>query len=490
MMGIKNYRSEEEHLLSLLDKEQGPFARVSPQEDPVIFYSPTYERKLLMEYGCDFGGESSSPDHQNARDDEEEQALFIKREQKLDPSWFMSPSESEDVPSIHSTTPELPIIRQKKHVTASSRFNPYSSGPLVKEPCSMRNFRGNHHYRDESPKRGRPSKATSNTKMANYARNYREQKKNEMATMQMRNQELEAEVKLLLEENSQMKKTLVRATEEIQQLKKVIDQDSQIARVVANMGGAQSNELTLGARPGVCVHVGSLGTTVEVCKACADNNKERLDSKFKVDEELELFDEITPQYSWERYDEAARMSTTQFVQIVVEYSEETACSPSPSTSNSSSGSSTPKSSASAPKPSKTSRKSSMWRQSSRKSLTAGRAKYAKKYTSASSSSSKMRLVKYKIDKQHQERLAASKARVERLQREREELLAGNSQLAIMCESVTTSARSLRESYERQRSVYRAIISSAALLEHVVVEPAEGEDGEEAEDEGFIGTIYY
>eukprot|EP00081_Caenorhabditis_elegans_P005246 NP_001254327.1 Uncharacterized protein CELE_Y17G7B.20 [Caenorhabditis elegans] len=180
-----------------------------------------------MEYNLEFDGESENP---------------------ASPSPYMQEHK--------------PLKMSTARRTQNPYFNPYSSGPLVKSPSS---------------KRGRPSKVTSNSKMANYARNYREQKKNEMSTLQMHNSELEAELRLAREENAKMKKALAKASDEITQLKKVIDQDSQIARVVATMGSAQSAP---GARAGVCVHVGALGTTVEVCKQCADNNQMRMDSKF------------------------------------------------------------------------------------------------------------------------------------------------------------------------------------------------------------------
>uniref|UniRef100_A0A8R1E660 Uncharacterized protein n=1 Tax=Caenorhabditis japonica TaxID=281687 RepID=A0A8R1E660_CAEJA len=142
------------------------------------------------------------------------------------------------------------------------------------------------------------------------------------------------------------------------------------------------------------------------------------------------------------------MSSAQVYEIVVEYTEQP-CSRSPSTSSSVS-SSAPSSGAGSPttsfdagtsssnsthrrvrRLSKT-KKSSAWqslRRSSRKFISAAKAKFSKRISS--SSTSKLRLVKYKIDKEHQEKLAASRERVKRLQREREELLAGNSQLAIM-----------------------------------------------------------
>ncbi|CAL2032163.1 unnamed protein product [Caenorhabditis brenneri] len=189
------------------------------------------------------------------------------------------------------------------------------------------------------------------------------------------------------------------------------------------------------------------------------------------------------------------MSSTELFEIVVEYAEKSSsrhCSPSPSTS-SSSASSTASSSGSSTPNSQTSNKNTRvrrfsktkksvmtsLRRSSRKFVTVGR-KYAKRLSS--SSAAKLRLVKHKIDKQYQQKLAETKARIERLKREREELHAGNSQIAILCEEVTTSARSLRETYERQRPViFHAVLSN--FLEQV-------EEAYDDEEGGFIGTYFY
>uniref|UniRef100_A0A8R1HYJ0 BZIP domain-containing protein n=1 Tax=Caenorhabditis japonica TaxID=281687 RepID=A0A8R1HYJ0_CAEJA len=297
MMGTKTFRSEEERLLSLLDETQGPYPLLS-REDPVIFHNNEYERELFMEYNLDFGGESSCPTPQKLADQES----FLEMAVKLEPSWAVSPSECENTASSASVVtdsscsppslvqPSSRLGKVQRQADVPQRFNPYTSGPLVKEPSNTRS-RGNTHvvYRSESPsKRGRPSKATSNSKMANYARNYREMKKSELTTLSIRNQELEEEMKLLREENAQMKKALTAASAEITQLKKVIDQDSQIARVVANMGQS-SLPSDFDSRVGVCVYVGSLGTTVEVCKQCADANQQRLDMKFNDLAGTELF---------------------------------------------------------------------------------------------------------------------------------------------------------------------------------------------------------
>uniref|UniRef100_A0A8R1IC18 Uncharacterized protein n=1 Tax=Caenorhabditis japonica TaxID=281687 RepID=A0A8R1IC18_CAEJA len=54
-----------------------------------------------------------------------------------------------------------------------------------------------------------------------------------------------------------------------------------------------------------------------------------------------------------------------------------------------------------------------------------------------------------------------------------------------CESVTSGARSLRETYERQRAVVLHALLSSGLYE-----PEEEVDEDEEEGAGFIGTIFY
>uniref|UniRef100_A0A1I7UUP6 BZIP domain-containing protein n=1 Tax=Caenorhabditis tropicalis TaxID=1561998 RepID=A0A1I7UUP6_9PELO len=189
------------------------------------------------------------------------------------------------------------------------------------------------------------------------------------------------------------------------------------------------------------------------------------------------------------------MSSTELFEIVVEYSEKPTsrhCSPNPSTSSSSAS---PASSSGSSTPSSTSSKNSRarrltkakkavvasLRRSSRKIMTVGK-KYGKRLSS--SSAAKLRLVKYKIDKQQQQKIAESKARVERLKRETEDLLAGTSQVAILCEEVTTTARSLRESYERQRpNIYSTVLSN-------FLEQMEEEVYDDEEEGGFYGTFYF
>ncbi|CAI5441516.1 unnamed protein product [Caenorhabditis angaria] len=86
-----------------------------------------------------------------------------------------------------------------------------------------------------------------------------------------------------------------------------------------------------------------------------------------------------------------------------------------------------------------------------------RVKHAKKLASAS----KLRLWKNKIEKEHKKRLEQHVKNLERLERRREMLHSGQSEIAIICDTVTENARSLRASYERQQAVlYQTLIATA------------------------------
>lgn len=133
MMGIKNYRSEEERLCSLLDETEGPYPLLT-RDDPVIFHNPAYERELFLEYNMDFDGESTSSPHHHQNDEE---PVFLKQEE---PTWIMSPSESEDPASFSPIQQHQKPKMMSKYQTQSSRYNPYSSGPLIKVSFFFFNF--------------------------------------------------------------------------------------------------------------------------------------------------------------------------------------------------------------------------------------------------------------------------------------------------------------------------------------------------------------
>ncbi|CAD6196964.1 unnamed protein product [Caenorhabditis auriculariae] len=255
------FRSEDEQIRSLLDDPEYPFVKT---EDP-IFYNHEYEKNLLMSYDLDLGescgSDSEAVNHQY--------------------NWY---SEKE---TSHLTS--VPV-------------NLTTSGPLIKvEPANSLSDRRALKVSPvvdfstyQSSKRGRPSKQTSNSKMANYARNYREMKKNQLATAEVHLKELQEEIRLLREENRRMQVALEDANTEISHLRTVIDEDSSLANVVSRMNDRCSFPILRSSTASVCLHVGENGTTVEVCKTCADNSKMHLQQKYKldsikIDPDLELF---------------------------------------------------------------------------------------------------------------------------------------------------------------------------------------------------------
>ncbi|CAB3403841.1 unnamed protein product [Caenorhabditis bovis] len=372
MMGCQTFRSEDEQFCSLLDETESnyPFLKA---EDPVIFHNADYERELLMSYF----GESCSATVDIMQEHDE-------RKPNIEPVWpgshtTYSPSEREA-----TTSPKLP----------NYRYDPYRSGPLIESPTST----------VVTSRRGRPSKKTSNSKTANYARNYREMKKTELHMATMRNKELEEENRLLHEQNERMKKALMESNDEIAQLRKVIDQDSQIASVVARMTersvpSGLNSFANNGA--GVCVHVGTNGTSIE---------------SFIVMSQHLIVVEIN--------------------QATTIHDRHGSCSPSTSSSSSSSASSSPSTTSNSPR------------------------KLGKKKSGKWNYLGERRRTRKVTDKQQEKKLAAQMANIERLKRERELLRSGQSQVALMCNELTENARSLRRTYEtHQAAIYQTLVAS-------------------------------
>lgn len=83
----------------------------------------------------------------------------------------------------------------------------------------------------------------------------------------------------------------------------------------------------------------------------------------------------------------------------------------------------------------------------------------KKSRKGRASATKMWFVKYKIDKQHKEMIAESQARIEEFNRRREELRAGQGEIAQLCRDVTTAVAAARQSYERRRpAIFQSVLS--------------------------------
>jgi len=135
------------------------------------------------------------------------------------------------------------------------------------------------------PTRGRPSKATSDTKQAVYARNYRQKNKSYI-------DEIERELSLRTAENEQFRtekrKTSQKMAElsaEVVYLRNVIANQSALAPILncLTQGNIVGNKLQFGAATtsdndaGVCLHVANGKMSVELCGIC--NRKARTQNR-------------------------------------------------------------------------------------------------------------------------------------------------------------------------------------------------------------------
>ncbi|RCN36943.1 hypothetical protein ANCCAN_17155 [Ancylostoma caninum] len=172
--------------------------------EAVVFYSPQYEETLLMKYL----GESSA-----GQSVDECSTEFCNYEPLLSDDCMMpsygnidpthSPvSLAASTTSFYEAMPTNEMVVPKSEEQPCQRVSRYASAEEepVKRPS----------------RRGRPMKITSTSKMANYARNYREQKKNQLLTY-------EAQVKQLTEENQYLRTENKRLTEGFERLSKQVD---------------------------------------------------------------------------------------------------------------------------------------------------------------------------------------------------------------------------------------------------------------------------
>ncbi|CAJ0593664.1 unnamed protein product [Cylicocyclus nassatus] len=173
-------------------------ARDIDNPEAVVFYSPEYEESLLMKYlGESPAGESvdeCSADFANY-DPLVSDSCMMPSYGNIDPTH--SPVSLNGAALFYdeladgTVTPKLEEYEEKeeKPLHNSVRYDPIQ----------------------KQSRRGRPMKVTSTSKMANYARNYREQKKMQLATY-------EAQVKQLTEENEHLRAENKRLTEGFERL--------------------------------------------------------------------------------------------------------------------------------------------------------------------------------------------------------------------------------------------------------------------------------
>ena len=167
-------------------------------EQTIPFYNSDYEEEILSAVGL---GESvvptpSMPSKMSGMPlPIEDPNYFLEFEDILAPDFYdykLSPSPADVKPE------ELEPV-----VATRNRYEPYSV-PSKEEP---------------KRKRGRPMKSGSNSKMANYSRQYREMKKNQLAESELKADKLQQENEDLRTQLKELTAYMEKLEAEVQQLR-------------------------------------------------------------------------------------------------------------------------------------------------------------------------------------------------------------------------------------------------------------------------------
>lgn len=233
--------------------------------------------------------DSLSPSPEPVKDlpDHHDQQLHLLQSQEL-PREDMKPvrrlalsaKDSKDIVEML----QQPAARSR-HMPRMAALN-HSVVPAVRAPAVLLSptpSSGSSYSNNPSPGpvrqgRGRPSKVTSLSKQAQYAREYRQKNKEHIDT-------LEAEVATLLSHNkelsrdkTQMSKTIVDLKAEVEYLRNVLANESSLAPLLANVTNMPGMKLQFPLKKGavekkaggagVCLHVVDDNVSVELCGRC------------------------------------------------------------------------------------------------------------------------------------------------------------------------------------------------------------------------------
>jgi len=290
-------RSEsEEHIsptLSISDTPRSPLINA----DPVIFYSVEYEENLLMEFlgspsgNVHFDATPLSDDSVWASEFDPHLYQFPDLDEKPEPfvdnsfgtywnaSDDASPSTFSDYP-MTTPKPEPVAEPESERRVLPSRAIPkrsvYSPTPYSRPASTMSSSSEARSSTSNVARRGRPKKNGSDTKMANYARNYREMKKAETRRFENRVEELEEENRQLKEENARFHEKFTNLEKDYDNIRRVLQHDSKLAPIMARVSAQSGSQSSTSSLPiGVCLHVGGSGMSVEVCDKCNSRSRSR-----------------------------------------------------------------------------------------------------------------------------------------------------------------------------------------------------------------------
>ncbi|GMS88872.1 hypothetical protein PENTCL1PPCAC_11047, partial [Pristionchus entomophagus] len=187
-------------------------------EDPVLFYSPSYEQELMDK----FLPESPSRSEFLASDDGFPSSVIASTGSSHD-DFLLDEIENEATPIDEPVSYEEEVYEEDVQEYMDVPYESESSVSPTPSPPPRKTTRRQQfiapaspmrvHSSSEIKKRGRPVGSKSNTKMAQYSKQYREAKKNEAAT-------LNAEILDLSNDNSRLQKENDRLHAEVDALRK------------------------------------------------------------------------------------------------------------------------------------------------------------------------------------------------------------------------------------------------------------------------------
>lgn len=202
-----------------LASNQTPCPGLSSEKDPLLFYSPDYEQNLMDEYLPNSQSRSefmASPDYSESiapsSDLTPSYANHLTPAESFDQDFLDIPYEAEDLKSSPSPSPPP---EPKPVITRMPRRPARYASPIEVQGGDIR-------------KRGRPSGSKSNSKMAVYAKQYREMKKNETRT-------LSDEVSRLSDINDRLQSENDRLSREVKILRKANSINDQLSTLISTL---------------------------------------------------------------------------------------------------------------------------------------------------------------------------------------------------------------------------------------------------------------
>ncbi|KAK0408680.1 hypothetical protein QR680_004095 [Steinernema hermaphroditum] len=175
---------------------------------------------------------------------------------KVEPSLMIQP-KAEPSSSLYDYPAPSPAAFEEKPLVAKHRK--LASQRAAEERDSVGPVR----------RRGRPSKATSNSKSAQYAREYRVQNKKLLEEYRQQVETLIERNRVLEENQSRMSENYVRLQEEFEEVQEVNRKlQSEIVPAVSQILQSGAQPCTVPLKSGVCIHLSQNGISLKSCDHC------------------------------------------------------------------------------------------------------------------------------------------------------------------------------------------------------------------------------